>query len=336
MVTMSRPPSPAQVGDELERAVAEERDADALVLRVLDVVGRRVPFDGACWHLHDPETGAWSRIGARGDLPGTFDLAMELELYTDDVLKFADLGRRTRPAGALSLATRGRLERSPRYQEMIGPDGHGDELRWAWADPFGVWGTVALHRGRERPFFRTQDVSLLDRLSPVVAAGLRRLHARASPAPGTLGVAVLGEDARLTTADAVALGLLDALREAPGLGAGPVPAVVHVLAARARAGEPAHGAVRTADGALLALDASRLADGQVALVLRPAAAGHGRAAALGLTPRERQVLELVRAGRSAAEIAAELVLSPHTVNDHLKAIYAKAGVRSRRELVASL
>lgn len=41
-------------------------------------------------------------------------------------------------------------------------------------------------------------------------------------------------------------------------------------------------------------------------------------------------------GLSNPEIAAELTLSPHTVRDHLKAIFAKVGVGSRGELVAKL
>lgn len=41
-------------------------------------------------------------------------------------------------------------------------------------------------------------------------------------------------------------------------------------------------------------------------------------------------------GLSTKEIAAELLISRHTVSDHTKLIYAKCGVASRGELVANL
>jgi DNA-binding NarL/FixJ family response regulator len=49
----------------------------------------------------------------------------------------------------------------------------------------------------------------------------------------------------------------------------------------------------------------------------------------GLTPRELEVLRLVAAGKSNREIAAELVVSEHTVARHLQNIYAKLRVSSR-------
>ena len=55
-----------------------------------------------------------------------------------------------------------------------------------------------------------------------------------------------------------------------------------------------------------------------------------------MTARERDVCREVIAGHSTADIAARLFISAHTVQDHLKSVFAKVGVRSRGELVARL
>jgi DNA-binding CsgD family transcriptional regulator len=56
----------------------------------------------------------------------------------------------------------------------------------------------------------------------------------------------------------------------------------------------------------------------------------------GLTAREREVTGLVAGGLPTTAIAARLYMSSWTVQDHLKAIFAKVGVATRGELVARL
>jgi len=56
------------------------------------------------------------------------------------------------------------------------------------------------------------------------------------------------------------------------------------------------------------------------------------AGAAALTPQERQVAQLVRRGLSNKDVAAQLFVSPRTVEFHLRNVFTKAGVTSRGEL----
>nr|WP_228720972.1 helix-turn-helix transcriptional regulator [Arthrobacter sp. 260] len=55
-----------------------------------------------------------------------------------------------------------------------------------------------------------------------------------------------------------------------------------------------------------------------------------------LSAREREICREVIGGHPTTEIANHLFISVHTVQDHLKSVFAKVGVRSRGELVARL
>jgi DNA-binding NarL/FixJ family response regulator len=60
---------------------------------------------------------------------------------------------------------------------------------------------------------------------------------------------------------------------------------------------------------------------------------HERQGAMGLSDREREVLELMASGKTNPEIGEALHLSRHTVKEHSSAVYRKLGVRNRTEAV---
>lgn len=56
-------------------------------------------------------------------------------------------------------------------------------------------------------------------------------------------------------------------------------------------------------------------------------------ATLGISPREREVLELLAAGLSNKEIAERLHVSPHTIKTHVARLYEKLDARRRTEAI---
>ena len=64
------------------------------------------------------------------------------------------------------------------------------------------------------------------------------------------------------------------------------------------------------------------------------AAGRTSATALGLTPREREILELLTDGHRPAVIGTQLLLSVKTVKNHLTSIYSKLGVETGAQAVS--
>jgi DNA-binding CsgD family transcriptional regulator len=61
-----------------------------------------------------------------------------------------------------------------------------------------------------------------------------------------------------------------------------------------------------------------------------------KSAAYGLSPREREIVDLVLHGASRMQIAATLYISEYTVQDHLSNIFDKVGVRGREALIKHL
>jgi DNA-binding CsgD family transcriptional regulator len=125
---------------------------------------------------------------------------------------------------------------------------------------------------------------------------------------------------------------------------------VEAVAAALRAAErgvpgpvPPTSRVPLRTGGWLELHASWLqgppGDDRISVVVQPARAPDTiplLLAAHGLTPREAEVARLVLRGAPTAEIVGALYISPYTVQDHLKSVFDKVGVRSRRDLAARL
>ena len=122
---------------------------------------------------------------------------------------------------------------------------------------------------------------------------------------------------------------------------GELPVAVRALAARMQHDQATTRLkIRTRNGDWLELQASALGDdGQLVVVIEPVTPAQLGSLLLelhGLTPAQQRVTELVLRGYSTRQIVEQLCLSPHTVQEHVRAAFDKVGVGSRRELVSVL
>jgi DNA-binding CsgD family transcriptional regulator len=153
-------------------------------------------------------------------------------------------------------------------------------------------------------------------------------------APTLEGLAVVVAAQGETTWAVRLLAAAAALRDSLGA---PLPPVYHadyercVAAARAQLGEQAF-AVAWAEGYGITWDQALAARGPVTIPIEthPALPAKSPSTSpIGLTARELEVLRLLAQGLTDAQIAEQLIISPRTVNTHLKAIYGKMQVSSR-------
>lgn len=318
---------------------------------------RVVPSDASCWHTLDPQTrlltGDEPRelVAAGIYTPDTVAAAGEVlvrsEYMSDDPNTFAELSTRRVPVGILAQATRGKPERTARYRDLLEPSGIPHELRAAFVRRGRVWGAVHIARRESSGAFSQRDADAVAQLVPAIAEGIRgalRFDAArrvgGAEAPGLVVLDPAGEVELVTPPALPMLAAIGAPGTAPE--AGEMPSPVIALAAFVRDQDAAAGGnVVTVPGrdGLVTLHASKPdpAGDRIAIVIEAARgprAATVRLEAHGATAREREVATMIARGLSNPEIAEALVLSPHTVNDHVKSLFDKLDVATRQELVA--
>jgi DNA-binding CsgD family transcriptional regulator/GAF domain-containing protein len=313
--------------------------------RYLDGIGAFIPGAAAGLYLLNPYTRGADAVAARGVSDFFLSRYEEAGRHQDPVLAAALVRLDAVHSGQLMDVARWREQ--PVYEEVFGLHRMAALLEAPLVLDGRALGTLNFGRsGDQEPF--TEDER---RLAAVIArmlalavealrrgAGVRRDRDNVVAALDLCAEALMITDLasaerRVNAAgrrllDRVADGgfcLEDLLLEPPGPGQA-VRRDVPVTLDDGGAGRLRLRSVRSdLDAAIAVTFLSLVADDAS---VRPCFAD-GR-----LTPREQAVAQLAAAGLRDMEIAAQLVLSPHTVKQYLKTVYGKLGVRSRTELAS--
>ncbi len=333
-------------------------DTATFLEQVYESLRRAVPNASACVATLDPSsqlaTGAF-KFGGLANRDDTDEIWGMLEYGHVESTSFRELARRGVPAIGMHIATAGDVRRSRRMRDLVESALRcTDELRVLARADGQVWGGVAIFRDDRSAPYSEQDVEFVTSLSGFLGRGLRVgiLARLASDVPasapgGGPAVMVFDRKGQLTHAS---VGAEERLALVRGFNTRAPHAVIASMVAAAW-----HYAAGVTD--VLPSSRLRLVGGEwVLLHSSPLMGGDGSAAnvvvtieearppeivplvvaAYDLTPRERDVAQLVLQGVDTQQMGATLHLSSHTVQDHLKSIFTKTGVSSRRELVARI
>jgi DNA-binding CsgD family transcriptional regulator/PAS domain-containing protein len=350
------PTTPQHLRSRLVELACSGHDFPDFAQRAIELLDSTVPLDAWCVMTADPIT--LLITGAVGENLPTSDPDNAAEFFRieysgEDFINFSDLARTGTNVGILSEATGGDLGKSPRWRALFGPAGLGDQLRIVCADGSACWGYLALHRTKDSLNFTRSEAKLASGVSRQLAEGIRLSllveNADEENAPEGPGLILLDDDLTVVGVNSAAQRLLDQVLLDPEVervvpsAIFSVAALVRGLENRGEVAETPKARIKGGSGRWLMAHATRLdspdSERKIAVIVEPAPPLEAGAIALrayGLTPRELEVAGLVLQGFSTAEIAAQLVVSELTVQQHLKGVFDKAAVRSRRELVSEV
>jgi DNA-binding CsgD family transcriptional regulator len=307
-----------------------------------------------CWFTLDPASLLVTSHYDHDEIPELPPEWLAHEYYGDDFHKLADVARSERGASMLHEATGGDPSRSHAWREYVRPYGGDQELLVALRTETGeAWGMLGLYREPGQPMFARDDLEFLRSVAPDLAEGARRGllvgEARDPEGPDAPGLVVLNESWEVESLTPGVERWLEELPDGDWQAHDKLPPSVLAVAGRAlrtaehdSPGEVALARVLSRAGRWVVLHgASLVADGarRVAVIVEPAHPARISPllmAAYGLSEREQDVTRLVLRGESTAQIADQLCVSPHTVQQHLKSVFEKTGVGSRRELVGKV
>lgn len=320
-----------------------------------DAIARAVRFYATpCFYTLDPAS-LLATSHYHDGLPEIPKEWLALEYSQEDYNKMADVARSDRGVATLHEATGGDVTRSAKYHLSMKPLGGEQEAIAALRTRSGaIWGALALYRAPGQPLFDTDELAFLREVSTHLAEGARRAlligEARDPDTPQAPGLLVLNDRWEVDSLTPGTEGWLEELPDGDWQHRGKLPAAVLAVAGRALRGAPhsdAPGEIAVArvlsrSGRWIVLHGASLrTDGRrrVAVIVEPAHPARIAPllmSAYGLTDREQEVTRHVLQGDSTIQIAQRLVVSPHTVQQHLKTIFEKTGVRSRRELAGKV
>lgn len=338
--------------DKITRLAGQGLDLPSFWRESSEVIASAVPYySEPCWFTLDPAS-LLVTSHFNPDMPELPPEWLAQEYYEDDVNKVPDVARSKRGISTLHEATGGDPTRSRRWHQNMAYGGDQELIAALRTAAGEVWGALGLYRETGQPLFNGEELQFIQAVAPYLAEGARRGllvgEATDPEGPDAPGLVILSDEWEI---ESTTPGVERWLAELPDgdWDVGKLPSSVLSVAGRAlrtaespEPGEIAVSRVLSRSGMWVVLHGAALVSAgsrRVAVIVEPAHPARISPLLMsvyGLTEREQDITRLVLQGNSTAEIAEHLVVSAHTVQQHLKSVFDKTGVRSRRDLVGKV
>ncbi|MEK5038319.1 helix-turn-helix transcriptional regulator [Sporosarcina sp. FSL K6-3457] len=319
--------------------------------KILRKLKTTLPYEAFCFTTVDPHT--LLSTGAITDerIELLHPELFENEYIEQDINRYSCLLNEKTYCNTLYEGTKGELSSSKRFHKILSPAKFHDELRAVLVHKERCYGFLTLFRTQEQGFFSLEDIAYMKRSIPSIAKGLKdsiyqsyqtskMIHA----ASVETGIIILNQDFEIISTNQTGIHLVEWLRQQENIENHQLPRPIRAICSQVTSSFSTNNSkviVHAFNQLFMSITASPLltSSSQIALLIeriRPREMNRLLVELFDLTKREHELVEELLKGNSTKMIADKLYISSYTVQDHLKSIFNKTGVNSRRELIGKI
>ncbi|MEC1178413.1 LuxR C-terminal-related transcriptional regulator [Metasolibacillus meyeri] len=316
--------------------------------RILELIKRKIPYEAYCFTTVDPQT--LLSTGALTDerIELLHPQLFENEYNGEDLNRYTELLEKKIYCQTIFEATKGDMSRSKRFQEILAPNGFIDELRAVLVYKNHCYGFLTLYRIEEQGVFCQAEIDALNQSLASIAQRLKESISHSFQTRKSVdetitetGIIILDQTLNVISTNQMGLKFLVWLRQEEQIESNRLPRPIRAICSQDKGADASKMVLYAFNHLFMTLTVSQLftPSTPIALLIERISPNEAKKILLSLyhlTSREYELVELLLEGKSTKCIANELSISAYTVQDHLKSIFLKVDVNSRRELVGKI
>ncbi|KYG89848.1 helix-turn-helix transcriptional regulator [Metasolibacillus sp. FSL K6-0083] len=327
------------------------KDSYSFRKKILQQLKRKIPYEAYCFTTVDSET--LLSTGAITDerIELLHPQLFENEYKEEDLNRYTELFEKKIYCNTIFKAAKGDVSNSKRFREILSPHGFIDELRAVLVYKNHCYGFLTLYRTEEQGVFSQAEINYLKQSLTFIAKMLKESIFYCYPkvklrdeAVIETGIIILDQTLNIISTNQAGSYFLKWIRQEEQIEENCLPRPIRAICLQAKEGSSSKAPkimLHAFNHSFMTLTVSSLftSSSQKAVLVERISPNEAKkilSFLYHLTIRECELVELLLEGKSTKCIAEELSISTYTVQDHLKSIFMKVGINSRKELISKI